>query len=108
MAVNFSAVLRDIRAAERDESYMRRPLMTETAVVYAGEQIARLRGLYGDDLQEEAASEMLDWMNGAGYGYAEFRELLRAVAEEDIVAARDALDRAVNAVARYMVEVKGL
>jgi hypothetical protein len=110
-APNFSAVLQDIRdyqAEQREAASRKRPAMSPSAEVLADDMTGALRGLWGKEEQDKTAALMLDWFQGAGYGYGDFIELLRAVAEEERDAATAALDKAIAAVAQYQADARGL
>ncbi len=95
----FTTLLRDIRAVQAEDKTLPYRMLTGGAQVIADDMMGSLRGLFGEQEQTKEALEVLDSCNGEGFGFETFRELLRAVAEEDIAAARTALEALVYDIA---------
>ena len=115
-APNFAQLADDLRnqrldQIERDkrrQAWIDRPL-NEREMVILSELSLAVRG-YEDKSEfkrDDAAEALMDHFSGAGYGHANWLELLRAVDEEDPKAAYDALERAMKCVAKVKHEDEG-
>lgn len=115
-APNFSQIVDDLRAEsldriERDkrrQAWIDRPLNEREGVILSELSLA-VRG-YEDKSEftrADAADCLMDHFTGAGYGYENWLELLRAVDEEDPKAAYAALERAMSCVAKVKHEEEG-
>lgn len=100
--MNFARVLADFRAVQAEDRPKRKAQMTEAAAEFAADFLIDLGN--GD---EQALAALFDHMSGIGPGADAFRDMVQAVIEEEPAKARAALDRAVEAVAIYEIDVRG-
>jgi hypothetical protein len=113
-APNFSAVaaqlLRDEREAaeqrrKRREAWLAKPLNEREAVILNNISLAARGYKHTSEFSRQDVAEwLLDHFAGEGDGHADFIELIRAVAEEQPKEALAALERAMQACAKWRYE----